>query len=103
MDDNYIMEKAIEEIQSKTFGLTQQFLAIHEVDLVNIDKLRIDRERKDGTVIVYIPVKHEKFSFAVYFDVSPDVVVRSVDSVPYVSVYFRATSGEMDFFELAAL
>jgi hypothetical protein len=61
MDDKEIIQKAIEEIQTKTFGVTQQFLAIHEVDLANVDKLRIDREMQDGTVIVYFPVKREMF------------------------------------------
>jgi hypothetical protein len=102
MDDKEIIQKAIEEIQTKTFGVTQQFLAIHEIDLDNVDKLRIDREMQDGTIIVYFPVKREKFSFVVYFDTAPEVVVRFVGTAPYVSVYFRATSSTLDFQELAA-
>jgi len=103
MDDNDIIQKALEEIQSKKFGFTQQFLAVHEVDLVNVGGRRIDRESRDGTVIVYFPVKDQKFSFAVYLDATSETVVNSVDTVPYVSVYFRASSTSLDFLELAAL
>jgi hypothetical protein len=103
MDDHDILQKAIEEIRSQTFGLTQQFLAIHEVDLSGFDRWRIDRENTDGTVVVYCPVKQEKFTFAINFDTIPELRVRWVGTVPYASVCFRASSETLDFRDLAAL
>jgi hypothetical protein len=107
MDEKEIILKAIEEIQTKTFGLTQQFLDIHEIEfrdpLIDRGMLRVDTEREDGIAVVYFPVKNEKINFTVYLEISPDVVVRSVDTVPYSSVYFKAISPDLDFRQLAAL
>jgi len=103
MNDQDFLQKAIEEIQSQTFGVTEQFLAIHEVDYTDSGRVRIDTELDDGTVIVYFPVKREKFSFAVYLDRVPDLAVRWVDTVPYASVYFRASSEALDLHELGEI
>ena len=103
MVEGEIILKAVEEIQIKTFGLTQQFLDIHEIEFRDPLMLRVDTEREDGIAVVYFPVKNEKFNFAVYLETSPNVVVRNVDTVPYSSVYFKAISADLDFRQLAAL
>src|SRR5882672_2641141 len=93
MADIEIIQKAIEEIESKTFGVTEQFLDIHEVVyLDNKPKVeRVDMDKEDGTAIVYFPIKNEKFYLAVYLDTEPQISVRHVNTEPYISVYFRAT------------
>jgi hypothetical protein len=105
MTDNLIIEKAISELQTKSFGTTQQFLEVHEIEYAdNKPKvLRVDTDQEDGTAIVYFAIKGEKFYLAVYLDTSPEVAVRHVGTEPYHSVYFRATSETMNFEQLASL
>lgn len=87
------------------FGTTQQLLEVHEV--VYADKqplvLRVDREKEDGTAIVYFPIRDERFYLAVYLDTVPQVAVRGVGTEPHHSVYFRATSETLSFEELSSM
>ena len=105
MTNTLIIQKAIEEIEAKTLGATQQFLEVHQV--VYLDGkpkvARVDTEKEDGTAIVYFPVVDEKFFVAVYLDTKLKISVRHIDTEPYHSVYFRATSKELSFSELTAL
>jgi hypothetical protein len=105
MSDTLFIEKAIEELQDKRFGTTAQFLNIHEVVYADgkPQVLRVDREKADGTVVVYFPIKAEKFYLAVYLGTSPEVSVTYVGTENYNAVYFRATSGELTLDQLSAL
>lgn len=105
MTDTLIIQRAIEEIESKSFGATEQILEVHQVVYVDgKPKIsRVDSEKKDGTTIVYFPVVDEKFYVAVYLDIEPEVSVRHVNTEPFHSVYFRATSEFLSFNELSAL
>lgn len=99
-----IIEKAIEEVERKTFGATAQFLAIHS--LVYVDgKPRIARvdTDKDDQAIVYFTVDGQTFFLAVYVDVKPTVSVRWVGTEAYHAVYFRASSESLSLTELARL
>ena len=100
-----IKEKAIEEIQTKSFGVTKQFLEIHEiVHEDNKPKIsRIDTEKSDGTLIVYFSVVGEKFYFVIYLDSKPCISVRWVEIQPYHSISFRATSEILTVIDLANL
>ncbi|TDE15249.1 hypothetical protein [Dyadobacter psychrotolerans] len=78
MTETLIIQKATEEVLIKKFGVTEQFLKIHQVVFID-DKpkgARVDREIDDGSAIVYFPVVDEKFYFAVYLDTKPEVMVR---------------------------
>jgi hypothetical protein len=100
-----IIEKAIEEIEAKSCGVTEQFLKIHELVYEN-DRpkvARVDRESEDGTAIVYFPVKDQKFYLAVYVDTEPEVSVRHVNTEPSNSVYFKAISEVYTLEELAEM
>ena len=105
MTDNLIIERAIDELQSKRFGTTEQLLEIHEV--VSVDGkpqvLRVDTENEDGTAIVYFQIKDEKFYLAVWLDTKPEVSVRAVGAENYNSVYLRATSETLNLEELSLL
>jgi hypothetical protein len=105
MSDNPFIQKAIEELETKSFGVTKQFLKIHEVVYEEgVPKvLRVDQESGDGTVIVYFAVKGERFYLAIYLDTQPHIAVRWVDTESYYSVYCRATSETLSYGELAAL
>ena len=104
MTHTLIIKKAIEEIEAKKFGATEQFLKIHK--LVYTDNelkiARVDTE-KDDEAIVYFNVEDEKFFFAVYIDTKPNVSVRWTDTEPYHSVYFRASSDTFSLEELTEL
>lgn len=105
MTDNLIIQKAAEEIEAKTFAVTEQFLEIHKLVYENdMPKVaRIDTEKEDGTAIVYYPVKGEKFYLAVYLDTIPEVTVRHVYTESYNSVYFSAVSDSLNFEQLSQI
>jgi len=105
MTNSQIIEIATEEIEAKTFGATEQLLEVHQVVYVdNKPKVaRLDTEKDDGTVIVYFPIVDQKFYLAVYLDTKPQISVRSIHTEAYHSVYFRATSEELNFKELSLL
>lgn len=104
MTNPIIIEKAIEEIETKTFGVTEQFLAIHK--LVYIDNkpkiARIDTDKKDEA-IVYFNVEDEEFYFLIYIDTKPNIKVRWTNTAPYHSVYLRASSETLSLNKLAEL
>jgi len=105
MTDSLIIEKAISEILSKEFGTTEQLLEIHEVVYEN-DKpkvLRVDKESDDSSVIVYFPIKDEKFYLAVWLDTDPEILVRGVGTENYNSVYLKVTSDDFSLKELSKL
>ena len=105
MTDTLIIQKATEELSAKAFGVTEQFLKIHEVVYEN-DKpkiARVDTEKEDGTAIVYFPVKDEKFYLAIFVDTMPEVSVRHVNIESYNSVYFIAVSEVYSFDELSKM
>lgn len=105
MTDTLIIEKAFEEIQKRNFGITEQFLNVHEVVYAdNCPKVvRIDRDHEDGGAIVYFPVKEEKFFLAIYIETVPEISVRWVDVESYNSVYFIATSEDFTLEQLSSL
>jgi len=105
MTDEPIIEKAINEIAEKEFGITKQLLEIHEVIYEN-DKpkvLRVDRESNDGVSIVYFPIKNEKFYLAIYVDTLPDLLVRQVATESYNALYFSAVSDSLTYEQLAQM
>src|ERR1700733_1674186 len=105
MTDFEITKVAIEEIETKTLGMTQQFLQTHELiyeeDMPKIS--HIDKDEPDGTAIVYFPVKDEEFYVVVYVATTPTINVRWVETEAMHKVYFRATSEDLDFEQLASL
>ena len=98
MSDEKIIQKAIEEIESKTWGVTQQFLDIHQVVYLGTKPKieRVDRDRDDGTAIVYFPVKEERFYLAICIETSLEPEIISIYVEPYTSVCFSAGSENVD-------
>jgi hypothetical protein len=70
MFEEQVSIKIGQEIKDKTWGVTEQFLQVHDIILVDgRPKVeRIDADNPDGTIITYLPVKDESFYFAVYLD-----------------------------------
>jgi hypothetical protein len=96
-----IIQKAIEEIETKSHSMTAQFLEIHKIAYTdNEPKIaRVDTSKKDEAT-VYFNVEGVAFFFAVYLDVNPTISVKWADSEPYHSVYFRASSKILSLNEL---
>lgn len=105
MTHSDIIEKALSEIENKYFAVTEHYLAIHELVFEdNKPKIdRVDTESKDGTAIVYFPIKGEKFFFAIYLETIPKVEVRGIGTEPYNSVRFVASSDSLDLRQLSEL
>ena len=105
MTDLLIIGKAIEEIKTKSFGTTEQFLAVHEVVYDNdMPKAkRVDIQGDENTAIVYFPVKGVSFYLAVYLDTEPEISVRHVGTEPCSIVYFRATSDTLSLSDISGL
>src|SRR5450631_4205955 len=94
MNETEIIRIAINEIESKNWGITRQFLEIH--DLVRQDGEpitdRIDLDGNDSAAIVYFPVIDEKFYLAICLETKPDIVITGIYLEPYVSVSLVAHS-----------
>jgi len=104
MTDSEIIKKCLEELESKRYGPTEQFLNVLNLEYDDEGKpiiARIDRDKDDGTVRVYFPVENQRFYFVMYVhDDSPTEVTCSTES--YNRVYFRATSETLDFDQLSS-
>ena len=94
MNEPEIIRIAINEIETKNWGITRQFLKIH--DIVRWEGKprpdRVDFEGNDSTAIVYFPVMDEKFYLAVCLETKPEIVITGIYVEPYVSVSLVAHS-----------
>ncbi len=103
MNNTLIIKKAVEEIETKNFGVTEQFLEVHKIVYQDNAPIisRIDTEKNNGMAIVYFPVVDEKFHLAVGVETKPEVAVSYVQTESYNSVCFRASSDNLSLEELA--
>jgi hypothetical protein len=105
MFEKQVSIKVNQEIQDRTKRLTDLFLQVH--DIMRVDGLpkieRIDTDGEDGIVVAYVPVKDESFYFALYFENKESLRIMGVGTEPHNSVYFCATSRELNVDELKAL
>jgi hypothetical protein len=104
MNDSLIIETAIEEIETRTFGVTGQFLKIHKIVYADSKPIvaRVDRDKEDEA-IVYFNIIDEKFFLAIGVGVKPNLSVRWIKTEPFHSVYFRASSDRLSLTELSQL
>jgi hypothetical protein len=92
------------ELKQPSQGTTEQYLEVH-VPVRNGSSLsvaRIDRDRNDGIVVVYLPVEKQAFHFAVYVN-ETEGSFSGIDTEPYNRVYFRATSEELSLDQLKGM
>lgn len=104
MTDDQLIEIVEEEFRTKSLGVTQQYLEIHEPVYEN-NKLkieRIDRELTNGVVSVYLPVRDEKFYFVVWID-TDGPIINTIKTEASNRVYFRATSDDFTLNQLVAM
>ncbi len=101
MTDKQVIDLIEKEFKEKTFGVTEQYLEIHSPIYIDgrLKVERIDKERKDGLIIAYLPVLNERFYFAVYID-SETNEITNVGTEADHRVYFWATSETLSVEEL---
>ncbi len=105
MNTDIITRKAIEEIQNPAFGVTQQFLEVHNIKLRDgvpvINRVYLEDEALGS--VVYFEVEGERFYFAVYLDVEPEVRVRHTNTADSFHVYLSAGFNELHSDEIIAM
>lgn len=104
MTNTLIIEKAIEELRTRTFGFTEQFLEIHTIAYTDNKPLiaRVNRDKEDEA-IVYFSISDQKFFLAIGVGIAPGASVLWVNTEPFHSVYFRAASNNLSLAELSQL
>ena len=98
-----IREAVITEIEQQNWGVTEQFMQIH--DVIRVDgKPKVECiSIKGDLAIAYVSVKNERFHWAIHFDVNPDIEIRYIGTEDYNKVYLRSTSDTLTASEIAAL
>lgn len=104
MTDEQLTILIEEEFKEKKFGVTEQYLEIHQpIYLGNKLKIeRFDRDRSDDTIIAYLPVLNERFYFAVYLNGKSGEIIN-IGTEPYHRVYFLTTSEKLSATALKAM
>lgn len=105
MKDTLILQRAIEEIGSRNFGVTEQILEVHQVEYIDGKPkvLRIDNDFKGGKAIVYFSIFKEKFYLKIYLNLRPEISVQWVEVESYHSVSFQVISETLSVDELLEL
>lgn len=89
MIEETVREKAIQELLTPTWELTKQFLNTFDVEKDNgLPRIaRIDTADSDGRVVVYVPIKNERFYLALYFDTIVQIELVDVGTEAGTDVY----------------
>lgn len=103
MTDEQAITLIEKELQDKTFGVTEQYLEIHTPIYLN-NKLQIERIDRDCDkfIIAYLPIRDERFYFAVYIDSDSGEIIN-IGTEPHHRVYFFATSESLSETDLKAM
>ncbi len=94
---------ATQELINKSFGETEQFLNVHEIDIENDGSFkiaRIDNETYSDYTLIYFNVKKERFYFVVVVN---DKIVTQVYQEDYHAVYLKCISDDLNFEELSVM
>ena len=97
-----LIEKAISEIKNPTFGTTEQYIEVLEIELENgIPKVeRVDLSSFDKTNVVYFSIKNEPFFISVYFSKETNEIT-GVGTENGNQVYLTATSETLTYAQLS--
>ena len=101
---NELIRKAISEIENPTFGTTEQYLEVLNVENENgKPKIeRIDFTSFDTVNIVYFPIQDEPFFLTVHFDKKSNELL-GVGTENGSQVYLTVTSENLTFKQLSEL
>ncbi len=102
MTDAQIIEVIQNELKNKTWGVTEQILEIHNPVLI-VNKIQIENIiRNENEISVFIPIENEKFYLSFYLN-SQNQEIIGISTEPFISIYFKATSEELNEVELRNL
>jgi hypothetical protein len=101
--DNLIIDLAFDEIKNKSIGFTAQFLDVHKLVYENEKPVivKIDKNRKKGSVVVYFKVTDVKFYFVLYFKTENEIQLLGSNAHPYISISLKADSKTLSLNELS--
>lgn len=94
---------AIDEIEQKFIGTTQQLLEIHSVEYVNDLPRILEIDEDESFAKVYFPIVDESFYFVIYISKFPHTEIIATGTEPHVSVYLRATSSTLTYNDICKL
>jgi len=99
---NQIISKAISEIENPTFGFTEQYLEVLNVEIENGKPkvVRVDFESFSETNVVYFAIKDEPFFLSVYFS-KENNEITNIGTENGNQVYLTATSENLTFKQLS--
>ncbi len=100
-----IIAIASDEIIQKNFGVTQQYLDVHEIEFENgVPRiLCIDYEQFPDNAVVYFQVKDYSFYFAVRVNIKIEPKVTFTWNEPRHKIRFIASSNQLSADELQAI
>jgi hypothetical protein len=105
LDMQKYIDIAREEILNPSFGTTQQYLEVHDLELENgLPKIaRVNSYFYNGLVAVYFQIKDEDFFLEVHLTKEPEIKVYDVWTESGHRVYLSVTSEKLTFEELSKL
>ena len=82
MENAALIAAATAEIERPAFGVTEQFLEVHEVayQAGKPEVAGVTIEADTNSATVYFSVKDEVFHLAVYLDTKPEIQVKWIDT-----------------------
>lgn len=98
---NEAVRIAKSEIKDPEWGVTQQFLEVHQIEEHNGDLKVAHIDRQDLATIVYFKVKGQSFYFTI--GVEDNGEISSVDIENGVSLYLFATSESLSTEEMESM
>ncbi len=99
MINKQIIEIIQSEIENKTWAITEQILEIHKPVFVD-NRIQIENiTRNENEISVFLPIENEKFYLTFYIN-SENQEIIGISTEPFISVYFKATSEELNVTEL---
>ena len=102
MVNKKILQSAINEINSKKFGFTQQFLKVHELEYINNQPIIEDVLLEKNNAIVYFKVKNERFYLAVHINNLSKNEVFNVTTENFNSIFLQVESKNLSSLEISA-
>ena len=94
---------AREEIEKKTFGVTEQLLEVLNVVRVDgeVQIAHIDIDEDNNYAVIYIPIEGERFFIDISFRLTPEPHIFWVSHEDCHHIYFSVTSKKLNFEELS--
>ena len=93
---------AIIEVETKSFGTTKQILSVHQVCCLGDKPTIVKIDKGKTTATVYFQIVGEKFYFAAFFAMLPEVSLTGTGTEPHTRVYLNASSYILSYTDICA-